>query len=95
MKTFEIEIVTPETRIFKGQVTSAMFPGSEGLFQVLSNHAPIISTLGKGDIRLGIEGGQETAYGVNGGVVEVMNNSVIVLVERILSGQVQQEGDDD
>ena len=47
-----LEIYTPDKKVFEGEVTSATFPGSDGTFQVLNDHAPLISTLGKGDIRV-------------------------------------------
>lgn len=89
--TFEIEIVTPEQSVYQGSITSVMVPGSEGLFQVLPNHAPIISTLGTGNIRMGLPEGGEQTYKVAGGVIEVMKNKTIVLVEKILKGEIQQQ----
>lgn len=65
-KTFEIEIVTPEQAVYKGTIQSVMVPGSDGLFQILCNHAPIISTLGTGDIRMGLPDGSEKTYKVAG-----------------------------
>ena len=46
-----LEIVTPDEKVFEGEVVSASFPGSDGSFQILNNHAAMVSTLGKGDIR--------------------------------------------
>jgi F-type H+-transporting ATPase subunit epsilon len=89
--TFEIEIVTPEQPVYKGTIQSVMVPGSDGLFQILYNHAPIISTLGTGDIRMGLPDGNEKTYKVAGGVIEVMNNKAIVLVEKILEGKIQRQ----
>lgn len=81
-----IEVVTPDEKIYEGEVESATFPGSDGSFQVLNNHAPMISTLGKGDmklIKLVDKKPQEVHYIVEGGVVEILNNKVTVLAERI------------
>ena len=47
-----LEIITPEKQVFSGEVTSVQFPGINGGFEILNNHAPIISTLGKGEIRI-------------------------------------------
>ena len=47
-----LEIITPEKQIFNGEVTSVKFPGTNGEFEILNNHAPIISTLEKGEIRV-------------------------------------------
>jgi F-type H+-transporting ATPase subunit epsilon len=82
MNNFELEIVTPEAKLFTGFVQSVQVPGSQGSFQVLYNHAPIISTLGKGRLRFVDENGQEGAYQTEDGVIEVLNNKAIVLVEK-------------
>lgn len=80
-----LEIVTPDEKVFEGEVVSASFPGSDGSFQLLNNHAPMVSTLGKGDIRYKQEKEKEVHILVEGGVVEVMNNKVNVLVEKIFA----------
>lgn len=83
-----LEIVTPDEKVYEGEVESATFPGNDGSFQVLSNHAPMISTLGKGDIKLVRnvdKRATESHYMVSGGVVEVLNNKVTVLAEKILT----------
>ena len=83
-----IELVTPDEKVFEGEVNSATFPGSDGSFQVLNSHAPMISTLGKGDIKLvkvvDKLKTEDAEYSVEGGVVEVLNDKVMVLVERLL-----------
>ena len=66
--------------VFEGEVTSATFPGSQGIFQVLENHAPIISSLAKGALTYVNEAGSHTLQ-VDGGVVEVLKNRIIVLAE--------------
>ena len=83
MNTFELEIVTPETRLFSGFVQSLQVPGSQGSFQVLYNHAPIISTLGSGRVKFVDEEGKEHTYQTEDGVVEVLKNKAIVLVEKV------------
>ncbi|MEM7367592.1 MAG: ATP synthase F1 subunit epsilon [Bacteroidota bacterium] len=84
MKTFELEIVTPEASIFAGSVQSVQVPGSDGSFQVLVNHAPIISTLGKGKVKLVKEDGEAVSYDTEDGVIEVLKNKAIILVEKLL-----------
>ncbi len=79
-----LEIVTPDEKIFEGEVVSAIFPGTDGSFQVLNNHAPMISTLGLGDLRYTEEKKKEEVLSVDGGVVEVLNNKVVVLAEKIV-----------
>lgn len=73
-----LEIITPDRKVFEGEVSSARFPGTDGLFEVLNNHAPLISALKAGDIVL--NGGTST-FRIEGGVVEVLRNNVIVLAE--------------
>ena len=80
-----LEIITPDEKVFEGEVISASFPGSDGSFQILSHHAPMITTLGKGDIRYKTEKKDEVHFLVEGGVVEVINNKANVLVEKIFS----------
>ncbi len=79
-----LEIVTPDEKVFEGEVISATFPGTDGSFQILTNHAPLISTLGNGEVRFVREVDKkpkETNIPVVGGVVEVLNNKVTVLAE--------------
>ena len=77
-----LEIITPDKQVFSGEVTSATFPGTAGQFQVLNNHAALISTLDKGKILIKTAT-QEQSWTVDGGVVEVLENRVIVLAEAI------------
>ncbi len=75
-----LEIITPDKKLFIGEVTSVQVPGTAGQFQVLKNHAPIISTLTKGKVKIKTEEGTQT-FEVNGGVIEVLKNNIIVLAE--------------
>lgn len=79
----QLTIITPDQQVFEGEVESATFPGSDGSFQVLRNHAPLVSSLGKGDIKYRGSAG-EGAVTVEGGVVEVLNNNITVLAERVI-----------
>jgi len=77
-----LEILTPDKKVFEGEVRSVTLPGSMGSFEILNNHAPIISTLDDG--KLIVRGsGHEDVYLVKGGVVEALNNKVVVLAESI------------
>jgi F-type H+-transporting ATPase subunit epsilon len=78
-----LEIYTPDQKVFEGQVDSATFPGTKGSFQVLNNHAPLISTLEKGTVIYKIKNIKEEVS-IAGGVVEVLNNKVVLLAESIL-----------
>lgn len=76
-----LEIISPDKKLFEGAVKYAYFPGSEGSFGVLDNHAPMIATLGSGAIQLTEENNNKVEFQVKGGVVEVLHNKVIVLAE--------------
>ena len=78
-----LTIITPDRQVFEGEVNSATFPGEDGSFQVLNNHAPLVSSLGKGLIRYQGRDGSASVT-VEGGVVEVLRNNVTVLAERVL-----------
>ena len=84
MKTFVLEIITPEKKVFSGEVVSVTVPGTNGEFQVLFNHAPITSTLEIGMIKI-VAGEGQTAelYACSGGVVEVHHNKVLILANTI------------
>lgn len=75
-------LLTPDKKIFEGEVKSVTVPGTVGSFEILNGHAPIISTLDDGKVIIR-NGGKEDVYLVKGGVVEVLNNKVIVLAEGI------------
>lgn len=77
-----LEVVTPDQKVFEGEATSVTFPGSDGEFQVLNNHSPMISALGKGRMKI-VASGKEEFVMIDGGVVEVLNNKVVVLAESV------------
>jgi F-type H+-transporting ATPase subunit epsilon len=78
-----LEIITPDKKVFAGEATSVTLPGTEGQFQVLNRHAPLVSALAKGDVVVDTGVARQT-YLIDGGVVEVLNNKVLVLAEAIL-----------
>lgn len=84
MATFQLEVVTPDKEIFSGQVESVTVPGVMGSFQVLVGHAPIIATLGRGNVKIQPDGQEEVVLKAQDGVIEVLNNKAIILLERIL-----------
>jgi len=94
----QLEIITPESLVFQGEATAVQFPGLDGSFQVLNGHAPIISALAKGDVKIDldapynieeenskiqVDGSNKNIIrvAINGGVVEMTNNKVIVLAD--------------
>lgn len=76
-----LEIITPDKKVFEGNVKLVQLPGSKGAFEILKNHAPIISTLNKGTLKVVGEDGKERLFEVDGGVIENKANKIIVLVE--------------
>ena len=76
----QLEIRTPEKDIYLGEVELINLPGSDGSFGLLDGHAPLVSTLKEGDIKI-VENGNEKFFPIKGGVIEVNNNKVIVLAE--------------
>ena len=78
-----LEIITPVKKVYSGQVKLVRLHGSKGSFEILNNHAPIISTLDKGMIKVVEESGQELFFDVEGGVVENKDNKIIVLAESV------------
>ncbi len=79
----KIEIITPEKKVFEGDIKSVRVPGKKGSFQVLKDHAPIISTLDKGLVIVVDMADQEKIYEIDGGVIEVKMNRIILLTESI------------
>jgi F-type H+-transporting ATPase subunit epsilon len=77
-----LEIMTPEKKVFEGEVTIATFPGSDGSFQIMNDHAPLVSLLKDGVV---VYKTKEATNQINitGGVVEVLKNKVILLADGI------------
>lgn len=92
MTELNLEIVTPSKSAFKGEIKSITVPGTKGRFQVLKNHAPIISTLDIGMIKVDLPDGKENYYSTAGGTIEVLDNKVLVLADSIeLVSEIDEE----
>lgn len=74
-----VEILTPDKTLFSGTAEVVTLPGTNGSFQILENHAPLIANLGKGELSISTSGKTES-FEVKGGLVEVLKNTVVVLV---------------
>lgn len=83
MSGLYLEIVTPSKTAFKGEITSITVPGAKGSFQVLKNHAPIVSSLDVGHIKVEISDGTIQNYASGGGTIEVNENKVLLLADSI------------
>lgn len=82
IKKMIVEIITPEKKIFSGETTMVRVPGTLGSFQILNNHAPIISTLEKGIINIRTTDNSEYNFEIESGLVECKNNKIIILIEN-------------
>ena len=80
----KVQVITPEKKVYDGEVNAVTLPGSKGAFQVLIHHADLISTLTEGNILLKTSAGDKTIR-VSGGVAEIYKDKVIVLVESVLA----------
>lgn len=76
----ELEIITPEETLFSGAIKSARFPGASGAFEVLKNHAPLISRIEAGQIKVETAEGATEHFTVDAGFVEVRDNEIVALV---------------
>ena len=76
-----VEIITPEKKLFAGETSMVRVPGTKGSFQILNNHAPIVSTLEEGIIYVRKINGEEISFEIKSGLVECKKNKIIILVE--------------
>lgn len=76
-----LEILSPERKIFSGDVYGIQLPGTEGSFEILENHAPMIASLGKGKMKIIKDRNQTDLYEISAGFVEILNNKATVLIE--------------
>jgi len=77
----QLEVITPSKAAYNGEVKSVTVPGTLGNFQILSNHAPIISSLEIGEVKVVDEKGNTLDFSISGGTVEVSHNKIIILAE--------------
>jgi F-type H+-transporting ATPase subunit epsilon len=79
-----LEILTPEKKLYSGEVYGVQLPGISGLFEILDKHAPLVSALGKGNLKILKDKKEVESYSIQSGFVEVINNKATVLVEGAL-----------
>jgi F-type H+-transporting ATPase subunit epsilon len=77
----QLEILTPEHKVFSGTVYGVQLPGIEGSFEILDKHAPLIATLGKGKMKILKDKNHTELYEITSGFVEVLDNKATVLIE--------------
>ncbi|MBW3467856.1 ATP synthase F1 subunit epsilon [Arthrospiribacter ruber] len=79
----QLTIITPDQKVFEGEVEEATFPGANGSFQVLKNHAALVSALTKGAVSYTTKEGKKI-HTIDGGVVEVNDNKIVLLAEKVI-----------
>ncbi|NBB89087.1 MAG: ATP synthase F1 subunit epsilon [Bacteroidetes bacterium] len=76
-----VHILSPEEKLFQGKASVLTLPGEDGSFQILPQHAPIVASLADGDILIKNEKGEEEKLFIRSGFIEVLNNTVNILVQ--------------
>jgi F-type H+-transporting ATPase subunit epsilon len=76
-----LEILTPDETLYTGDVKLVQLPGTSGSFELLDNHAPLISTLKEGQVKVINNNNEKLFFDIKGGVLEVLNNNVILLAQ--------------
>lgn len=76
-----LDIITPDKSLFKGEAQAVTVPGIDGSLGILERHAPLISALKNGKVKVTDSAGKETVFEIDGGVAEVKDNKVIILAE--------------
>ena len=79
----QLDILTPEKKVYSGEADAVKLPGQHGIFEVLNRHAPMISTLKEGTIKVR-NGNEKLEFKIKTGIVEVLNNKISVLTEGII-----------
>ncbi|MBQ6683515.1 MAG: F0F1 ATP synthase subunit epsilon [Bacteroidales bacterium] len=77
----KVKITKPDSTLFEGDAKLIQLPGTGGLFEILNNHAPIISALKKGTVRLVTEQNETQTFDIRGGVAKGQNNDILILVQ--------------
>ncbi len=81
----QVVVLSPEKELYSGEASAVKVPGSGGQFEILNNHAPIVSALSAGEVKIKTEDGNAMVYTINSGFVEVLNNNVSLLVTGVKS----------
>jgi len=83
MNELELDIISPEKKVYSGKIKSVTIPGTKGNFQVLYNHAPLISTIEIGIIKLVLTNDSTLVFTTSGGSAEVVSNKVLILADTV------------
>ena len=77
----KLEIITPASTLFTGEVTLVQLPGIDGLFEIMKSHAPLVSALKEGRVKVVDDQNQEQFFDIRGGVVEVSQDRILLLAD--------------
>lgn len=77
----KVRIIKPDETLYEGEAKLLQLPGTNGLFEIMHNHAPIISALKKGELRMVVKDGDEKRYDIRGGVVKGQQNDILIMVQ--------------
>lgn len=77
----KLNIITPEDTLYEDEVKSVQLQGTDGKFQILNNHAPIVSALDKGLIKIVDKDNKSLSFEINGGLVEMSDNHIQILAQ--------------
>ncbi len=78
-----VTVLSPDKEIFKGEAESVKVPGTSGQFEVLENHAPIVSALSQGTVKISKPDGSDLTFSIRKGFIEVLYNEVALLVQGV------------
>jgi F-type H+-transporting ATPase subunit epsilon len=79
----KITILTPDSTVFEGEISSVKAPGSDGFLELLNNHAPVVSSLKDGEVRIIKSDGERMTFNISGGFIEMLNNEVSLLATGV------------
>lgn len=79
----QLLVLTPEKEVYSGTVSSVQVPGTNGKFEILNNHAPIVAELGEGSVRILDQKGEKHIFNIKKGFIEVLKNEVSLLVQGV------------
>ncbi|MCG3177144.1 MAG: ATP synthase epsilon chain [Candidatus Omnitrophica bacterium] len=78
-----LKVITPDEVFYEGRVQSVVAPGTLGYLGILRDHAPLVTTIGAGDLTYRDAEGRTQGFRIEGGFLEVQNNRVLVLTDRV------------
>ena len=80
-----LEVLTPESKIYVGDIKGIQLPGIDGSFEILENHAPMVAALGNGKMKITLTNNEEKVYSIESGFVQTSNNKTAVLAEGVIA----------